>query len=561
MAREDATYAGAFNLIGGQTGLDIAYSDPPAEFTTKTSPGLWRELMDGGTVRTLTVGGQGHVVDDAESDALYAAVMGGSARHQSLAVLMPGFGALAADWHVERYAVAGELNQPSGYDLRATATGDVTLVPAVRNRYELQSNIVLDFESDSYWRAGVHSTAVQSLAGVTYSRTGTALYPAGWDFSNGGIVDGALVEFAANVPRTGVKGYLPERATTNEIDNPRGVGATLGTLGSGGVLPTGWTALYAGGAIEVVALLADADGNAGVRLRFSGTFSGEMFMLMRAASAVPANNSTLANWVISGGMELNAGADPGGVRMVVAGYQGGTFKEYDRSPVKTLDGNHRRHFYAATLAHADTDSMRPMFYLGSDLGAVDFTVDLYDWQVEAGTTPTSPVRPASGQTGAATRGADSLTVSLASIHNSAAWSLFLDVIGTRNPTLDYAATLYDTAQNDYAALYVNTAGLQLFGVESSVTELAADAGGDAFSAGVSRQVVWLFGDEDSYVLESSGAAGVASADLGESPNPYDTLRVGGGLATANNFSAFIKRLWLAPRRFGDDEAEYILESY
>lgn len=90
--------------------------------------------------------------------------------------------------------------------------------------------------------------------------------------------DGRLRTVPANVPRidfdpvTGkCRGLLVEDARTNLVKNNSTAGAVVGVIGSGGALPTGWSAPAAGGVTAEVLAIGVEDGIPYVDIQFYGT--------------------------------------------------------------------------------------------------------------------------------------------------------------------------------------------------------------------------------------------------------------------------------------------------
>lgn len=116
-----------WTTIGGDQNSQIQYEDQEGVFTHKTSSNLWEEIMDGGTVRRLTITVDLVDIDDASVQTIVAALFGTSTRHQPLRFTMPGLGTVDADaWHIPNFSYSGELNNPSGMQLTAVAAEQPT---------------------------------------------------------------------------------------------------------------------------------------------------------------------------------------------------------------------------------------------------------------------------------------------------------------------------------------------------------------------------------------------------------------------------------------------------
>ncbi|XBQ15793.1 MAG: hypothetical protein ABL308_12650 [Oceanicaulis sp.] len=234
-----------------------------------------------------------------------------------------------------------------------------------------------------------------------------------WDFLNGALC-GALTEMGPNSVRWNrIAGLLKETsAATNSLRNPRGEGLTVGSLAASGELPTHWAADAQGATITVEAVEAYANGWARVRLRFSGTPTGDPIIWFEAANQITASNGQA--WTASVGAARVAG-DMSNVTAVNLRIQentsaGVSVATGDRA-LSDLDGNHRRFFLTRTLAGGGTVArVRSGLVVDWDgSGAIDLTLDVFVPQLELGSAPSSPVLPPVGAPAAATRAAETVT--------------------------------------------------------------------------------------------------------------------------------------------------------
>lgn len=116
--------------VGGDQNGEISYEDAAGEFTNKGSTGLWREVMDGGTVRGLSFSFSGADLDDATLQSVVGSLFGASTRHIDGRVTMPGFGAVVCDWHVSSFNNSGQLNEPSALQFQLMSAGAPTFTPS-----------------------------------------------------------------------------------------------------------------------------------------------------------------------------------------------------------------------------------------------------------------------------------------------------------------------------------------------------------------------------------------------------------------------------------------------
>lgn len=237
---------------------------------------------------------------------------------------------------------------------------------------------------------------------LTVSRTGTT----GYAESSTGV----WVPFAANTARITDKGLLVEEGRTNGIKNNMMTGATVGVVGSGGALPTGWVNSPQGLTTTVVEIGTE-NGITYIDIRYSGTTSGQFALLFFGANNDIAATAAQA-WSHSVFLKLVAGSFTN-----VAQY-GTTTYYYDAVPA-SLSNTSTAQSMTSSLARysqnvttvTSTAFVRPGFYYNMSAAsgqAVDFTVRIGMPQIEQGAFATSPIPTTSA---AQARGTD--TVSLA----------------------------------------------------------------------------------------------------------------------------------------------------
>lgn len=148
-----------------------------------------------------------------------------------------------------------------------------------------ERGLALDYADNSFAERDMALTIGRATDYVTFSRASDATY-----IDDSGImrIAGPNVMRRSRVPETGRMGYLAEWSTTNLWRNSRPSGGAPGVIGSGGVLPSGWTLWAAVGlTVEILAISPTGieDGVPGVALRIHGTSSGGVFRLQIGAGS------------------------------------------------------------------------------------------------------------------------------------------------------------------------------------------------------------------------------------------------------------------------------------
>lgn len=241
--------------------------------------------------------------------------------------------------------------------------------------------------------------------------------------------------FNANTPRfvSPAGGLLIEGQRTNGIRNPRGEGATLGVIGSGGVVPTNWTLSTGGVSCEIISQFIE-NGVDVIRMRFSGVAEvNQMILEFEATNTVVALPSQ--PWTASLFFRVVAAPLPGNynfrcVSRINTSPQG--IVNYAFTPNGTLARYSQTHITASDpLINRISWGFRSGFVVGQ---SYDFTIDIGWPQTEQGEFVSSPILPPPGTLAGTTRGADIVTAPFATLFPNNQLSLLMaTTIGQGTP--------------------------------------------------------------------------------------------------------------------------------
>lgn len=230
---------------------------------------------------------------------------------------------------------------------------------------------------------------------------------AGWQFERGSTATvvsypppGTLATSANfQSPR-----LLVEEGRTNSVVNPRGEGSTVGTLGSGGVLPTGWGIFSASGLSTAVVGTGTMAGRPYVDIRFFGTSTNTFYVMNFGAAVASPGNVFTTSFAVAmvGGSLANINAvyceqrfTANTVDVAFTGLNAGTWS-----------------FASATgTGDASTANAYPCLYINMPNGvAIDITLRIGAPQMEQGPFATSLILPPAGSPAATTRQTDVVNV-------------------------------------------------------------------------------------------------------------------------------------------------------
>ncbi len=271
------------------------------------------------------------------------------------------------------------------------------LYPVITSMLELQTAGILGGDS--------LALSMNFLTGaldshITYARASAAT----------DIINGVLTDFAAGNPRISTQnGLLIEQASTNSIPNSEALGATVGVLGSGGALPTNWSASSVAGLTTEVVSTGTANGFNYIRLKISGTPTTTLYVIgfCGPAQVTAAQND---KWSASFYALINAGSMNNitsvsakiDERNAAGAFLASTAAEF------SLTSSFTRAIVKRTLSNATAGRVTSALHIVLKIGlAIDITLDIAAPQLELNGVATSYIRTTGS---AATRARDDVEI-------------------------------------------------------------------------------------------------------------------------------------------------------
>ena len=349
----------------------------------------------------------------------------------------------------------------------------------------------------------------------------------------------AWSEFLADLPRPAgtAQRLLIEGQRTNGVRNPRAEGAAVGVPGT---LPTNWTLTVGGGLVREVVGAGTLNGIAGVHVRVSGTTTAAAGQLIAVEATNAISAASGQTWAASALIALTAGstANLTSLRWNIVGTNGTSATETTNlSVVGSITATPQRFAVTRTLNNAGTTHVRAGVEYTYALGAViDFTVFIGWPQLEQAAAASTPALPPAGTPGAATRGADLVTATLAALGlpgSGACTLLWTGVVPQAAPASAPLTLLQlddGTANNRYL-LRVAAGGSSVAvnrvtaGVAAGDAALSTMTPGTPFRAGIAIDAAGRMAGS------FNGAAAVAVT--GGPTSGLTTLRVGGEVGGGN----------------------------
>lgn len=263
------------------------------------------------------------------------------------------------------------------------------------------------FRSGQYALTGLSAAAIPAAGIADLTRLAPASLSSLFEFSRAGGAsylgaDGILSTAPAETPRfdftNGRRQLLLEGPSSNQIRNNTMLGAVVGVMGSGGALPTNWTASGTGLTRTVVGA-GTAAGVDYLDIRFQGTISDGNGVMLAFEGQQDIAALTGERWCASAYVALAAGslASATAFRFTLreGTSTGGFVAQNNSSDLKPQIGSTlKRLAYAIALAGgATTAHVQPRLLISATSGSVlDFTLRVGLPQCEKQALPTSVIR-------------------------------------------------------------------------------------------------------------------------------------------------------------------------
>ncbi len=119
----DETGAGSFVTVGGIRTRQISFNAQSVDVTDSLSSGRWRELLNGGGLKTASINGGG-VFKDASSDAkIRELFFAGEIRAWQL--ILPDFGALEGSFQITALEFSAEQVSEVSFEIALESAGEI----------------------------------------------------------------------------------------------------------------------------------------------------------------------------------------------------------------------------------------------------------------------------------------------------------------------------------------------------------------------------------------------------------------------------------------------------
>lgn len=120
----DETGSGSFITVAGIRSRQLAFNAQTIDTTDSQSAGQWRELLQGGGVKTASLSGSG-IFKDAQSDArIRELFFAGQVRDWQ--VVIPDFGTIEGKFQISALEFAANHNGEVTFDVALESAGEIS---------------------------------------------------------------------------------------------------------------------------------------------------------------------------------------------------------------------------------------------------------------------------------------------------------------------------------------------------------------------------------------------------------------------------------------------------
>lgn len=127
LIKVDLDGAGNFETLAGLRASRITFNAQTIDTTSMESAGGWRELLDGGGVKSASLSGSGIFRDQATDERARQIFFDGVT--PEFQVVIPDFGTVEGSFQITSIEYAGQFDGEANYDLSMASAGLLGFVP------------------------------------------------------------------------------------------------------------------------------------------------------------------------------------------------------------------------------------------------------------------------------------------------------------------------------------------------------------------------------------------------------------------------------------------------
>lgn len=129
LVKIDMTGDGLFETVAGLRATRISFNAETVDVTSLDSTGGWRELLNGGGVKTASISGSGVFKDETTDERARQLFFDGET--PNFQVIVPDFGTMEGPFQIGSIEYAGSYNGEATYELSLVSAGEIAFTAAI----------------------------------------------------------------------------------------------------------------------------------------------------------------------------------------------------------------------------------------------------------------------------------------------------------------------------------------------------------------------------------------------------------------------------------------------
>jgi len=129
LVKIDMTGDGLFETVAGLRATRISFNAETVDVTSLDSTGGWRELLNGGGVKTASISGSGVFKDETTDERARQLFFDGET--PNFQVIVPDFGTMEGPFQIRSIEYAGSHNGEATYELSLVSAGEIAFTAAI----------------------------------------------------------------------------------------------------------------------------------------------------------------------------------------------------------------------------------------------------------------------------------------------------------------------------------------------------------------------------------------------------------------------------------------------
>ena len=119
---------GTFETIGGMRSKSLTINEETVDTSDSDSANQWRELLEGGGIKSMSVSGSGVFKDSAAEQQVLTWKMAGT--HPDMEIVVPDLGTFAGSFAIPTLEYSGEYNGEVQFSMSFESAGEITFTAA-----------------------------------------------------------------------------------------------------------------------------------------------------------------------------------------------------------------------------------------------------------------------------------------------------------------------------------------------------------------------------------------------------------------------------------------------